>query len=738
MGAEVMIVRLSRHVFGSDRGYRTLATGDDLTPDEIAELESFAFGQTTDQGYLESLVDTPAYWSRRLTSGRRAISRVLPGPTDEQGRQSLRFVTVLLHANDWLTALNGEDAPLLRVARIWSWSGQPQLKREEVSVAKPSQVKPTADQRQRILSLLGHIETMSDSTTSTIVVEPQDITVEELNMVVALLPLWYRPQFSYAVRSLSENLPVLVNYVAPAASRGKSRRKIVRWSPTSSLISAKYASGLAHFWPQGEPPPWEFVNNCKAFGRLMPTWDGTDSPAGTVAAPDAARKRPVRARRKLRIPGIVYWLIAILVILGATGFFVVQTVNARRHADAVLSAAEEFLATNEDPNELPASGSTRKDLIRSAESHADKVAALDVDSRADRQAAVATQLDLWLNSAGVRAQEYGSLDELLAGFDSFMKPLGLDEPGRLSQIPDAATRSAVQGWQKRLEEARSEADQIGPPYSERMNAALDRIARWETRITGLMERCESGLAVLLEKLSAEPPTELSNELLETWQQESDQLKMMASILPPLGKNENDATEPDEFHEKLVDLRARLTRIQRLADRWQDEIEQLRQAFERYASRAFSLIEKHDLVFPPVRPDGLIEAWKAAQEADAALEEALYIWPDAKDVLSQQDTVSAWMNKASDLAFDYFDAEVTRAELIWEREKERVRRAAPSAVGTEFPNPVPAQEILQRALDYWNKNEDKYGMIGFLDTEMANTVHQHAMTLRNELDTAKRE
>jgi hypothetical protein len=734
VGIQIVIVKLSRHVFGSHQGYRTLAASSDVTDEEITELESFAFGQTDDGGYLASLAELPAYWSRPLSSGRRAITRVLPGPTDDQGRQSLRFVTAILFANDWLSALNGEDAPLLRVDRIWSWNGQPQLPREEVRVSKPSRVRPNPAQRERVLSLLGLIETHSDSDTTTITVEEGSLGVDELAMVLALLPVWYRPRCTYAVRSLSESLPVQVNYLAPCASRGKSRRRIQRWTPARGLIGAKYASALAHFWTPGESPPWEFVENCKAFGRLLPTWEGTDSSAGTVALPRPVRTAQAeRSHARMRVPAYVYWAFLVLLVIGATALVAERTFTARRHAEATLVAADMFLEQHPDPSELPASGNARQELIQQAEAHTDAVEGLRDASRQDRQATVAARLKGWLVSAGARAEEYGSLDELLAGFETFAEPLGLDAPAKLARIPDAPARSAVSGWKARLEQAQARADDVGGPYPARVQAALSSIARWDARVRDLLEHCQSTLAKLQVTFSAAVPRELNSKLLADWQAHNAALDEIADQLPPPAADDESADDRaasvDAVHAEILELREALQRVQHLARDWERAIDKLQADYTRYIERAEAHFNKHSLDVDPVRPTDLLDPWKAAQDAHALLTKALEIWSDAEAAVSRRNAIEAWMNKASVLAIVHFQDELDLAEETWAREKQHTADVNASGVADELPNPAPAKESLERALDYWR---DHTSILRHFDAGLANQKHQRAMRLLGEL------
>ena len=63
-----MSITVLRHIFGSDRGYKTLARSKEITKDEISQLENFSFGQTNSDSYLNSLLEKPAYFIRPLNA----------------------------------------------------------------------------------------------------------------------------------------------------------------------------------------------------------------------------------------------------------------------------------------------------------------------------------------------------------------------------------------------------------------------------------------------------------------------------------------------------------------------------------------------------------------------------------------------------------------------------------------------------------------------------------------------
>lgn len=731
------MVKLSRHVFGSNQGYRTLAASDDLTPDELAELESFVFGQTNDAEYLMSLANNPAYWSRQLSSGRRAVTRVFLGPKDDQGRQSLCFVSAIVFAAEWISALNGEDAALIGVDKIWTWDGKTLLPRIEVQITKPTLVRPTVEQRGRILSLLGMIESMSDTPTTSIVLEERQLDSAEFAMVLALLPVWYRPQFSYGFRSLSEALPVQLNYLALCASRGKSRRKISRWTPNSGYATAKYAAGLAHFWSEGDAPPWEFVENCKAFGDLLPTWEGTDVPTGTIAPPEPTLKQKRRRQhRRVRIPKIAYWVIGMLLVVSATGFVTVRTIQSRRHADTTLAAAEAFLAEHFDSTQLPATGHERKKLIESAQSHADKVADLNDASRADRKTIVAAQLIGWLDAAGEQATKYSSLDEMLAGFSTFQKPLGLEQPGAMMRIPDAVSRLAVAGWKARFKNAETQAESLGEPYPARIAGAMDRFRQWNDRVKELLNQCQAGLAGIEKLLGSPLPTILSNDVMRFWNDVQSQFSNLDEILPDNQASNKDRSKATLIDEQLAELFEQRRIVELSVEEWRDRINKIQSEIDQFIVRARNLISQYELEFDPVQANELEEPWKGAAQARGAIRQALELWPDFDESLVLLNKVSTWMDNAADLAIVHFTRAFEHADFIWREEKKHVFKITNSnGVSDQPPNPEPAIKAVKDALDYWDANSDS---IRHFDGRMADNRRRQATLLYSVLQRAKSE
>ncbi|MBM4127910.1 MAG: hypothetical protein FJ247_11265 [Nitrospira sp.] len=106
------------HIFGSKRGYSTLAKSVGVRQDEEFQLTTFGYAESSNRQYFDDLLTTPSGFGRQLRSGRFAITRVLPGPPDVVGRPTLEFRSLILTAPDYLT-VRGSLAELLLSEQLW-------------------------------------------------------------------------------------------------------------------------------------------------------------------------------------------------------------------------------------------------------------------------------------------------------------------------------------------------------------------------------------------------------------------------------------------------------------------------------------------------------------------------------------------------------------------------------------------------------------------------------------------
>ncbi|HMN96431.1 MAG TPA: hypothetical protein PKC43_11235 [Phycisphaerales bacterium] len=107
------------HLFGSRRGYRTLARSADVTAAEDAALSGIGFGQVTDARAIAMLATRVTAVGRPLPGGRFAITRALPGGADDAGRPTLALCTLLIGPRAYCDRARYALAPLLGDRSLW-------------------------------------------------------------------------------------------------------------------------------------------------------------------------------------------------------------------------------------------------------------------------------------------------------------------------------------------------------------------------------------------------------------------------------------------------------------------------------------------------------------------------------------------------------------------------------------------------------------------------------------------
>jgi hypothetical protein len=226
-------MHIERHVFGSIRGYGTLARGPGLTDADCRPLVSLSFGTPYDAAYPRSLNEKIAYWSRPLGDRRRAVTRVLPGKPDDAGRPTLLFVSCVVDVEDWDFALQGDALALLRVRELWEWNGAPELAALDIPEPTPGSWRFGDESVQRILGLVSLVE-MSWRAKQPVIIRADQYSLIETATVERLLPPSIRGRYSAVYRSLSPELPATVNCLAvgvPLGSTGPSRYLAEAQSP---------------------------------------------------------------------------------------------------------------------------------------------------------------------------------------------------------------------------------------------------------------------------------------------------------------------------------------------------------------------------------------------------------------------------------------------------------------------------------------------------------------------------
>jgi predicted nucleic acid-binding Zn-ribbon protein len=179
-------MRIDRHIFGSIRGYQTLARTDGITDADVRVLEGLSVGAPASSSVLAALAACPAYVVLPL-GGRRAVTRISEGNPDDQGRPTIQQVTLVVSKAHWDTVLKGDVLSLIRREDLWRWDGQPSIQVMDLpsrgsagSVASPE----SADKILAMLSLLERGVTGGKP----VLVREQDFTLEEFGLLERLLP----------------------------------------------------------------------------------------------------------------------------------------------------------------------------------------------------------------------------------------------------------------------------------------------------------------------------------------------------------------------------------------------------------------------------------------------------------------------------------------------------------------------------------------------------------------------
>lgn len=209
-------MKIDRHVFGSYKGYTTLAKSPGISVEDARQLEGgvYGFGQTEDRHYAKSLRARPAFFTRVLTGSRRGLTRVFEGAPDSDGRPTNVMITAILSNADWDAKLCGDIWLLLPDKHLWQWPGGAQI--PELNRDYPS--PPTTISRKsalRVAALISEIEKRWGAGPPVIVGD--QFGSEEIRAVEMLIPAKNRPQFTSASRTLSPQLAVTLNRLAAEA-----------------------------------------------------------------------------------------------------------------------------------------------------------------------------------------------------------------------------------------------------------------------------------------------------------------------------------------------------------------------------------------------------------------------------------------------------------------------------------------------------------------------------------------
>lgn len=355
-------MRIERHVFGSITGYATLARSAGLTAGEQQELESLSFGTPYDRSYQASLLKKVAFWSRPLASGKRAVSRVLPGRPDDAGRPTLLFVTAVVSADDWNLTLQGDVRPLLRRAEPWRWDARletgpaSELASLELAGLDAGPLRLSRAGAGRVLGLVSLVE-LSWAARQPAVVRAEHYSPDEVALVERLLPAAVRRDYSAVYRGLNPDLAASLNCLAedvPAGTSNPARRLDAAKSPYAQRLAGEGLAdgrtpevlliGYDHF---GQPQIDASRGDARPeAGRTDSTEDhavdvyAQHGPAGPTGPTGASRSRAVQ----LSLAQLAALLVVTLLIGGAAGWSAHATSHRQAPSPPAAPPWEEMLS----------------------------------------------------------------------------------------------------------------------------------------------------------------------------------------------------------------------------------------------------------------------------------------------------------------------------------------------------------------------------------------------------------
>ncbi|MCY2924468.1 MAG: hypothetical protein NT031_03365 [Planctomycetota bacterium] len=268
------------------------------------ESAAYSFGQTYDQRFYKTLSQSPAYFTRVLRGGRRSLTRVLEGGTDDNGRPTLRMVSLFLSKQDWDGQLCGDVSLLLADNRVWQWDGSGQIAAIDLPVLPPTHSIPRK-YVPRLLALLSVIE-RGYAGRQGHVVTAGEFSGQEMACLEMLIPPSARDDFTTAYRTLSPELPATVNCLATEA--GSQNRATFRFKAGQTPLSP-YAEYLHDSGFASGSIPLETIMAYTNFGR-SPAQPSGGSPEAPSYLP------PTVVQRASIWPTVAVAMLAVLLSVG--------------------------------------------------------------------------------------------------------------------------------------------------------------------------------------------------------------------------------------------------------------------------------------------------------------------------------------------------------------------------------------------------------------------------------------
>lgn len=245
------------HLFGSRGGYRTVAGSSGVSPRERAELEIFGFGQLSDRRGQQMLLERASAFGRRLSSGRFAVTRILPGPDDDGGRPTLELRTVLLDRASYGAIAASGISLLIDTGAVWSAAAFAEGRSMSLAVG-PRRAIETREIHRRLADAW-----LSTRTSPQQMVRADEADGARILELAALLDPSDLDEFRWGVGVLSTAVPVDLFTLAPIGS-GSGRRQVRDLPKSGPWVHAN----VANLPERGPWPPLRGVVSRQSTGPV--------------------------------------------------------------------------------------------------------------------------------------------------------------------------------------------------------------------------------------------------------------------------------------------------------------------------------------------------------------------------------------------------------------------------------------------------------------------------------------
>ena len=367
------------HILGSRSGYTTLDATAGLTGGDRAELEVLGFGDATSSEAMARLETHACMVGRRLRSGRFAISRMLPGGTDDKGRPTIEVVSLVLDASGY-AAVAGAFARLADDVRFWRLARGAVARGYEL----PEQA-PVESAREPGVLRAFDTWVAARKTGSIGVLAAQD--AQSLLAMVALLDGQDLGECRWGVGVVSLSAPVDICTLAPATAAIGSR-PVLRAATGESWLSPEMAHVEFHV---AQNPLLPQRASLVSAVHIEPALDRDAEATPVAAAPRASASwRPSSPKRNLTMIAAITAAAALAVLVMTTAVYV-RTGRAVNVAVADSAAEGEAdsggVSVQSPPTEPSPASSLTYAGVPQVELQVPPAAATEKDAAADEQGA---------------------------------------------------------------------------------------------------------------------------------------------------------------------------------------------------------------------------------------------------------------------------------------------------------------------------------------------------------------